>query len=132
MPKRPSPYPTEAELEILNVLWRRGPSTVREIHEILQADRRTALTTTLKIVQVMEGKGLVIRSSARPTQYSAIVTEEKTQAGLLKDLLQRAFDGSMQKLLVRAVEDVGISGSEFRDIQKLVQAKRKGKTGSRP
>src|ERR1700704_6588640 len=102
MPTRSSTHPTEAELEVLSILWRRGPSTVRDVHEVLQADRDTSLTTTLKILQVMIEKGLTTRTDSRPQVYSAAKPEEKTQAGLLRDLVRRAFDGSVRKLMVRA------------------------------
>ena len=81
MPARTSTHPTEAELEVLAVLWRRGPSTVRDVHQVLQADRETGMTTTLKILQVMTAKGLATRSDSRPQVYSAAKPEEKTQAG---------------------------------------------------
>src|SRR5437762_8535406 len=103
MPARTSIHPTEAELEILSVLWRRGPSTVRDVHEVLQADRDTGMTTTLKILQVMTEKGLTTRTRSRPQLYSAAKAEEKTQTGLLRELIRRAFDGSVRKLMIRAV-----------------------------
>src|SRR5687768_2770213 len=103
MPARTSAHPTEAELEILSILWRRGPSTVRDVHEVLQADRDTSMTTTLKILQVMTEKGLTSRSDSRPQLYRAAKAAEKTQAGLLKDLVRKAFDGSVRKLMIRAV-----------------------------
>jgi predicted transcriptional regulator len=125
MPKRPSPYPTEAELEILNVLWRSGDRTVREVHEALQADRRTTLTTTLKLLQIMTEKGLVIADDARPHRYTAAASEEKTQAGLLDDLTRRAFDGSASKLLVRAVEHGNLTREELDEMQQLINMRRK-------
>jgi len=125
MPKRPSPHPTEAELEILNILWRRGPSTVREVHEALQADRTTGLTTTLKLMQVMTDKSMLVRSGSRPGRYTAAKEQERTQTGLLRDLTQRAFDGSISKLLVRAVQDGGLSGEELREVRKLIDEARK-------
>src|SRR3954471_16263 len=120
MPARTSANPTEAELEVLSVLWRRGPSTVRDVHEALQADRDTSLTTTLKILQVMTAKGLATRTDARPQVYSAAKPAEKTQAGLLRELVRRAFDGSVRKLMIRAVEDGELSGEELREIQRLI------------
>jgi predicted transcriptional regulator len=121
MPKRRSTHPTEAELEILNVLWRCGPSTVRQAHDTLQADRKTGLTTTLKLLQVMTGKGLVIRdSSAYPDRFSPACSQKKAQAGLLKDLVRRAFDGSVGKMLIRAVEEGGLSKEELQEIRKLL------------
>ena len=136
MPRRPSSQPTEAELEVLNVLWRRGPSTVREVHETLQADRQTSLTTTLKILQVMTDKGVAVRDSqAHPHRYRPAEPEAETQAGLLNDLVCRAFDGSVGKLVLRAVEEGRISRTELGEIQDLIDDQRKhqrrpqGRTG---
>jgi BlaI family penicillinase repressor len=131
MPARASNYPTEAELEILSILWRRGPSSVRDVHEILQADRATGMTTTLKILQVMTEKGLTTRSDSRPQLYTAAKPEERTQAGLLKDFVRKAFDGSVQKLMIRAVEDGGLNADELKEIQKLIDTFRKEKRGNR-
>jgi predicted transcriptional regulator len=131
MPKRPSPHPTEAELEVLAILWRRGAGTVREIHTVVQAVRQTSLTTTLKTVQVMTEKGLVLCSGDRPHRYTAAAPEERTQAGMLKDLVQRAFDGSAQKLLVRLVKAGGVTYEELGDIAKLIGDLRKGKRGAK-
>ena len=131
MPRRSSSHPTEAELEVLTVLWRCGPSTVRDVHETLQADRQTSLTTTLKILQVMTEKGLTVRSDTRPHRYSPTVPEEKTQAGLLDDLVEKAFDGSLRKLLIRAVEDGGLDAKELFQVRKLIDDMRKGKRGKR-
>ena len=130
MPTRPSPHPTEAELEALTVLWRRGPSTVRQVHEILQADRKTSLTTTLKTLQIMTAKGTVICSDERPHRYTPAKPEEKTQAGLLKDLVRRAFDGSVQKMLIRAVEAGEMTEQELGEIRKVIDNLRKKKRGA--
>lgn len=131
MPRRSSPHPTEAELEVLNVLWRQGPSTVRQVHETLQADRHTGMTTTLKILQVMTEKGLTVRDDTRPHRYRAARPEETTQAGLLDDLIQKAFDGSVRKLLVRAVEDGRLSSRELREVRRLLDGVRKEKRGAK-
>ena len=131
MPARISGHPTEAELEILTILWRRGPSSVRQVHEILQADRATAMTTTLKILQLMTEKGLTTRSDSRPQLYAASKAEAKTQAGLLNDLARKAFDGSVQKLMIRAVEEGGLNAEELKEIEILINAHRKGKRGDK-
>ena len=131
MPRRSSPHPTEAELEILAILWQRGPSTVRQVHEVLQADRQTGLTTTLKLLQVMTDKGLTVRNDARPHQYSAAAPAENTQAGLLDDLVQKAFGGSVRKLLIRAVEDAGLDAGELREIQERIDSSRQSKPGTK-
>ena len=127
MPRRPSPYPTEAELEILGVLWEHGPCTVRDVHEALQGPRETAMTTTLKLLQVMEAKGLVVRGDGRPARFEATAPQEQTQAGLLADLAQKAFDGSMGKLLVRAVEEANLTETDLAELRKLIGQARKGK-----
>ena len=132
MPRRASPHPTEAELEVLNVLWQRGPSTVREVHETLQADRQTSMTTTLKILQVMTEKGVTVRDEQRrPHRYSPSAPAEKTQAGLLDDLVQRAFGGSVRKLLVRAVEAGDLTSDELREVRKLIDDVRKEQRGEK-
>lgn len=132
MRRRPATQPTEAELEVLSILWKRGPSTVREVHNILQADRQTSLTTTLKILQVMTAKELVLRDeSGYPHRFSAATPEKKTQARLVRYLAKKAFDGSVSQLLVRAVEDGGLSAAELTEIRRLIDQVRKEKGGNR-
>ena len=129
MPTRPSTSPTHAELEILTILWRQGPSTVRQVHEILQADRRaTAMTTTLKILQVMTDKGLTTRTDSRPQLYAPAKPAERTQSSLLKDFVRKAFDGSVHKLMIRAVEDGNLKPEELDQIQQLIDNARKPQT----
>ena len=130
MPPRSSPHPTEAELEILNVLWQKGPSTVRAVHQTLQADRQTGLTTTLKMLQVMTEKKLVVRDEdVRPARYRPARPKEKTQAGLLEELARRAFNGSVRKLLVRAVEAGRLSDEELKAVGEAVRQVRRGRRG---
>jgi len=131
MPARTSSTPTQAELEILAILWRRGPSTVRHVHEILQADRATAMTTTLKILQVMTEKGLTTRTDSRPQLYAPANPAERTQAGLLQDLVRKAFNGSTHKLMIRAVEEGDLNPAELDEIQKLINASRKANRGKK-
>jgi len=129
MPRRASSQPTEAQLEVLNILWRRGPSTVRQVHECLQADRDTSLTTTLKILQVMAEKSLVVREDdVRPQVYAPAKPKEATQAGLLADLADRAFNGSVRRLLLRAVEETGLKGEELDEIRRLIDGVRKDRS----
>jgi BlaI family penicillinase repressor len=133
MPSRPSTHshsPTQAELEILAILWRRGPSTVRQVHEILQADRRaTAMTTTLKILQLMTDKRLTTRTdSCRPQLYAPAKPAARTQASLLKEFVRKAFDGSVHKLMIRAVEDGNLKPEELDQIQQLIDNARKPQT----
>lgn len=105
---------------------------MREVHETLQADRQTSMTTTLKILQVMVEKSLAVREEEiRPHRYSPALPEEKTQAGLLDDLARRAFGGSVSKMLIRAVEDGGLTGGELREVRKLIDGIRKDKRGDK-
>jgi BlaI family transcriptional regulator, penicillinase repressor len=99
-----TPQPTGGELMILKVLWRRGPSTVRQVHDVLERDRPTGYTTALKLLQIMHQKGLVLRDEAeRSHVYRARVSEEQTQRQLVRDLVDRAFDGSVVRLVIEAV-----------------------------
>lgn len=117
---RLQPRPTEAELAILTVLWERGPSTVRQVHEALADTRETGYTTTLKLMQIMADKGLVKRNeTARTHVYSAVAGEEQTQRVLVKDLVDRAFGGSAAALVLRALSE-GTSDEELREIRKLI------------
>jgi predicted transcriptional regulator len=113
--------PTDAELAILRVLWERGPSTVRQVHEALAGTRETGYTTTLKLMQIMADKGLVKRNEAARTHvYSAIAGEAQTQQQLLRDLADRAFGGSAAALVLRALSAEDTSESELREIRKLI------------
>lgn len=98
------PRPTESELSILNVLWERGPSTVREVRKALTQGDDTGYTTSLKLLQIMHGKGLVQRDDhQRAHVYRAAVDKERTQMRFLRDLVQRVFDGSSSKLVLHAL-----------------------------
>ena len=122
MPRPKPPRPTEAELAILQVLWRRGPSTVREVHEELGARAGTGYTTTLKLLQIMAVKGLAERDESRRAHvYRAAVAEEPTQRRLVRDLLDRAFAGSAAKLVVRALSERPASEDEMAEIRRLVE-----------
>ena len=120
MPKKRIPRPTEGELEILRVLWHRGPSTVRQVHQELVADKQTSYNTTLKLLQIMEEKGIALCDRAqRPQVYRAAVPEGKMQERLVSDLLQRAFGGSARKL-VAALTAADISPEERAEIRRLL------------
>lgn len=98
------PKPTEAELGILNVLWERGPSTVRDVHEALYRDEGAGYTTALKLLQIMHGKGLVLRDdSERAHVFRPAVSKERTQKRFLVDIVQRVFDGSPSQLVLHAL-----------------------------
>jgi len=118
---RVRPRPTDAELEILRVLWDLGPATVRQVHEALADTRETGYTTTLKLMQIMADKGLVTRNeSSRTHIYAATVPQEHTQRQLVKDLVDRAFGGSAKALVLRALSDEGTTAEELREIRRLI------------
>jgi predicted transcriptional regulator len=122
------PRPTDAELAILRVLWKRGPSTVRQVHDVLARDRQAAYTTALKTLQIMTEKGLVERDERDRTHvYRARFGEEHTQRQLVRDLVDRAFGGSSMKLVVQALASKRASAEELRDIRKAIdQARTEG------
>jgi predicted transcriptional regulator len=121
------PRPTDGELEILRVLWERGPSTVRQIHEILTAARPTGYTTVLKLLQIMTDKRLVLRDeSERSHVYRARLAEAETQRQLVGDLLDRAFGGSAAKLVMQALAARKASPQELDEIRRLLKESRGG------
>jgi predicted transcriptional regulator len=122
MAKQEPPRPTEAELAILRVLWDRGPSTVRDVTDALQDERGTGYTTTLKLLQIMTDKGLVRRDdTARSHVYEAVLPAEETQRQLVRDLLDRAFGGSAQQLVVQALSARRASKQELAEIRQLLE-----------
>jgi predicted transcriptional regulator len=119
--RRTLPRPTDAELAILRVLWERGPSTVRQVHQSLADARRTGYTTTLKLMQIMAEKGLVTRDeSSRTHVYAARVSRDATQRQLVRDLLDRAFGGSAAALVLQALSANPASREELSEIQRLI------------
>jgi BlaI family transcriptional regulator, penicillinase repressor len=117
--------PTDAELGILNVLWSRGPSTVRQVAEPL--GREAGYTTVLKLLQIMTEKQLVVRDeTARTHVYRAAFTEDQTQRQLVTDLLDRAFGGSAAKLVLQALAANKASPEELAEIRKLLDKHRGG------
>jgi predicted transcriptional regulator len=117
--------PTDGELSILRVLWSRGPSTVRQVTEVLGHD--TGYTTALKLLQIMTEKRLVVRDEAARTHvYQAAYTEDQTQRQLVTDLLDRAFDGSAARLVLQALSSHTASPKELAAIKKLIDSKAGG------
>ena len=113
--------PTKLELSILKVLWESGPLSVREIQNILDARKPTGYTTVLKMVQIMTEKGLVDRDeSVRPQIYRARYSQEQTQRHLVRDLLDRAFGGSVKALVMQALAGKKSSAKEIEEIEKLL------------
>jgi BlaI family penicillinase repressor len=114
--------PTHAELEILHVLWNKGPSTVRQIAEVM--GREAGYTTILKLLQIMTEKRLVVRDeTARTHVYQAAYTEDQTQRQLVTDLVDRVFGGSAAKLVLQALASTKASPEELEQIQKLLATK---------
>src|SRR5580658_10676234 len=122
------PLPTDAEIDILAVLWRLGPATVREIHEALAKD--SGYTTTLKQMQLMTEKGLLVRSERfRSHVYEAGVAKEQTQREIAADLLQRAFEGSSKNLVLGALAAQPASDEELGEIRQILdQLEKRGKS----
>ena len=132
MARRTSPQPTEVELAILRVLWDRGPSSVRQVHEALSAARDTGYSTTLKMMQVMFDKGLLKRDeSVRPQVYRPTQPEAQTQTQMVDDLIQKVFGGSARKLVLRAVQSEQVSAGELAEIRKLLKQMDKPSKGDR-
>ena len=115
--------PTDAELGILQVLWARGPSTVREVAEAM--GRAESYTTVLKLLQIMTEKGLVARDERQRTHvYEAAYSQDETQRQIVGELLDRVFDGSAAKLVLQALEARTASPEEIEEIRKLLATHR--------
>jgi len=121
MARRPTDGPTEAELEILHILWQRDGATVREVCEVLNTLRETGYTTALKLLQIMAEKGLVRRDeTSRSHVYAAAVKQDEVQSKYVGTMLERLFGGSYEKLLVHAIRAKEISAGELSRIRKLL------------
>jgi BlaI family penicillinase repressor len=121
----PIPRPTEAELELLQILWQKEPATVREIHNALNEEKRAGYTTVLKLLQIMTTKGLVVRDeAARAHVYSTAFTQDAMQSRLLKDLSNRLFAGSAAQLAMHALSMGPASADELVAIRALLERKR--------
>ena len=122
MAKNTNFRPTDRELTILGILWDNGPCTVRQVNEIMSRDSNTGYTTTLKLMQIMTEKRLLIRDDSQFKHvYKPAVTEEKAQKQLVGDLLERAFSGSAEKLVMRALSAKKVSSKELERIKKLIE-----------
>jgi BlaI family transcriptional regulator, penicillinase repressor len=119
------PRPTEAELELLQILWQKEPATVRDIYEALNEDRRSGYTTVLKLLQIMTTKGLVVRDEAnRAHVYRAAFTQDAMQSRLLKDLSNRLFAGSAAQLALHALSMGLASDDELAEIRAILERNR--------
>jgi predicted transcriptional regulator len=116
-----SVQPTEVELQILNVLWEQGASTVRQVHQLLQKEKETNYATTVKMLVVMFEKGLVTRDqSVRPQVYKAAITRKSTQKRVLKNVVEKMFAGSASSLVLQALASGKTSEAELDEIQAMV------------
>jgi len=121
------PRPTDAELELLTVLWSRGPSTVRDVHETIARRRPTQYTTVLKQMQIMAAKGLVRRDEKqRAHVYEAARPRQWTERQLAGDFLQRAFEGSASRLMVGALSARKTSKKELAELRRLLDEYERG------
>ena len=113
--------PTPSELEILQVLWSRGPSTVREVHQVISATKQVGYTSILKFLQIMTAKGIVKRSEdQRAHVYEACEPAEKTKQQFAMDVMQRVFKGSASQLMLHALAGRHGSKEEIRELRNLL------------
>jgi predicted transcriptional regulator len=116
-----SPLPTSSELEILQTIWQRGPSTVREVYRTLAREREIGYSTVLKFMQIMTEKGTLVRDErVRPQVYRAAHPRHRTQRGIIRDVIDRAFGGSPASLIVQALSDRRATAEERRQIRELL------------
>ncbi|MCK4913752.1 MAG: BlaI/MecI/CopY family transcriptional regulator [Planctomycetes bacterium] len=121
MARHKTASPTNKELAILCILWNNGPSTVRQVNEEMNKRQRTGYTTTLKLMQIMTEKGIVVRDDSKFQHiYKPAISEEKTQNQVVGDLLEKVFSGSAEKLVMRALSAKKVSAKELSKIKKMI------------
>lgn len=119
--------PTDSELEILNILWEKGPSSVRDVHEILERSKEAGYTTTLKLMQIMHEKGLLKRDTSSKTHvYQAAVAKDHTQGQLLQRMIDNVFDGSAMNLVMQALGNHKTDADELALIRAYLEKLEKG------
>ena len=122
--------PTEGELQILIVLWKKGPCTVRDVNQVLAGNKEVGYTTTLKLMQIMHEKGLLRRSRQGKSHiYSSVVSEDLTQKQLVEKLLDTAFHGSALKMVMQALGSKKSSPQELKEIKEFIKQLETGKKG---
>lgn len=129
-PRKTNSRPTDAEIEILKVLWKTGPATVRQVHEEISQTKPCGYTTTLKLMQIMNVKGLLSRDdSERSHVYRPVVPQEHAQQELAVDLMQRAFTGSLRSLVLGALGGRRATKEELAELRALIKEQEKGGKG---
>ena len=114
--------PTDSELEILNILWEKGPSTVRDVHEVLEKSKDAGYTTTLKLMQIMHEKKLLKRDTGNKTHiYEAAVSQKQTQGQIIQRLIDAAFNGSASQLVMQALGNSNTSKEELDEIRQYLE-----------
>jgi BlaI family transcriptional regulator, penicillinase repressor len=114
--------PTDGELEILAVLWQKGIASVRDVHEVLAKTKEVGYTTTLKLMQIMNEKGLVRRDQSAKTHfYQAAITKEKTQKQLVGKMIDNLFGGSSAQLVIQALGNYKANEDELKEIEQLLE-----------
>lgn len=113
--------PTESELEILNILWEKGPSTVRQVHETIEQNKESGYTTTLKLMQIMHDKGLLKRDASSKTHtYEALVTRSQTQGQMIQRMVDTMFKGSAAQLVMQALGNYKADEDELSQIREYL------------
>ena len=132
MPRPPSDQPTDGELEILQVLWDGGPMPLSSVCEALRRSRDVAATTVATMLRVMSDKNLVKRNgSGRGATWTAAVSQEKTERGMVRRLVDRVFDGAADRLVAHLVEGGQLSGTQLAQLRQLIDEKASSKSLSR-
>jgi BlaI family transcriptional regulator, penicillinase repressor len=130
-PRKTNTRPTDAEIEILNVLWKTGPATVRSVHEEVSKAKPSQYTTTLKLMQIMAGKGLLDRDdSERSHVYRPAVPQEHAQSQMATDLMERAFSGSLRSLVVGALGGRRATKKELAELRALIEEQEQDQGGT--
>ncbi|MBK7231014.1 MAG: BlaI/MecI/CopY family transcriptional regulator [Saprospiraceae bacterium] len=114
--------PTESELDILQILWKQGPSTVKNVHEIILLHKDTGYTTTLKLMQIMTDKGLITRELNGKTHiYSALLGEDSLKTSAVTELVEEVFDGSALEMVIQTLGHYKPNEAELEEIKQLIQ-----------
>lgn len=113
--------PTDSELEILNIIWEKGDSTVREVHEVLEQTKEVGYTTTLKLMQIMHDKKLLTRDTSSKTHiYKAAISQENTQGQIVQRIVDNVFNGSAMQMVMQALGNHKASNKELDQIREYL------------